>query len=78
MTSDLVGQLFEGFFSRTQNQQGQNAAGNEPQGDMNGFLRDGIGHAGVGQPCAGGTKNQGQHGVKRHFEGARGARICLP
>ena len=48
MVSNLVGQLVEGFFSRTQNQQGQNAAGNEPHGDVNGFLRDGIGDAGVG------------------------------
>jgi hypothetical protein len=30
--------LLEFFFSRTQNQQGHNAAGNEPHGNMNRFL----------------------------------------
>ena len=43
--SNLLRQLIKTFFSRTQNQQGQNAACNEPHGDMNGFLRNGISDA---------------------------------
>ena len=43
--SNLLRQLIKTFFSRTQNQQGQNAACNEPHGDMDGFLRDGVSDA---------------------------------
>ena len=43
--SNLFRQLIKTFFSRAQNQQGQNPACNEPHGDMDGFLRDGVSDA---------------------------------
>ena len=78
MRSNLVRRLFEIFFSRTQNEQGQNTAGNEPHGNMDGFLRDGIGDAGVGEPGTDCAKNQGKHWIKRYLEGAHSVSIRLP